>query len=190
MSKIVSQLDPHGFFVGAAVADPSPLEPGVFLIPGGAVDAEPPEVPKGQRARWNGGAFVVEAVVKPAEPAAPPEPTLDERKSAKRAEIDAARADGKTFAHGGKTFACDADARSDIDGVTGYVALFGVLPPDFPGAWKAVDDSDLPIADVAAWKTFYAALVAHGAATRVRLQQIKVRLEAATTSASLADIAW
>ncbi|MFY3138957.1 tail fiber assembly protein [Achromobacter xylosoxidans] len=43
MEKIVSQLNPEGFYVGPAIADMSPLEPGVFLMPGGAIDIAPPD---------------------------------------------------------------------------------------------------------------------------------------------------
>ncbi|WP_156515839.1 tail fiber assembly protein [Achromobacter ruhlandii] len=43
MEKIVSQLTPDGFYVGPAIADMSPLEPGVFLMPGGAIDIAPPD---------------------------------------------------------------------------------------------------------------------------------------------------
>ncbi|WP_241074811.1 tail fiber assembly protein [Achromobacter insuavis] len=41
--KIVSQLGPDGYLVGPTVADESPLEPGVFLTPGGAIDRPPPD---------------------------------------------------------------------------------------------------------------------------------------------------
>lgn len=63
MEKLVSQLDRRGYFIGAVVADPSPLEEGVFLIPGGAVDVEPPTIPDGKDARWDGGwVFEVKAI--------------------------------------------------------------------------------------------------------------------------------
>lgn len=52
--KIVSQLDSDGFLIGTSTADESPLEPGVFLIPGGCVDTTPPEIPEGKRAKWEG----------------------------------------------------------------------------------------------------------------------------------------
>jgi hypothetical protein len=58
--KIVSQLDTNGVFIGPTIADESPLEPGVFHIPGGAVDIEPPIVPDGKLARFVSGEFVFE----------------------------------------------------------------------------------------------------------------------------------
>jgi len=62
--KKVSQLDYDGYFVGVTIADPSPLEPGVFLLPGGAIDVEPPVVPEGQRAKWD-GQWVFETIPQP-----------------------------------------------------------------------------------------------------------------------------
>lgn len=54
MTKQVSQLDDNGYFIGVVIADESPLEEGVFLIPAGAVDSLPPAIPEGKLARWNG----------------------------------------------------------------------------------------------------------------------------------------
>lgn len=56
--KIVSQLNAQGYFVASVEADESPLEPGVFLIPGGAIDVEPPTLPQGKAALWQGDAWV------------------------------------------------------------------------------------------------------------------------------------
>ncbi|MEW5893393.1 MAG: DUF4376 domain-containing protein [Pseudomonadota bacterium] len=122
----------------------------------------------------------------------PPAPTFDELKAAKNAEINLARAmaNTSTFDHGGKTFSCDQLSRSDIDGVNGYVALYGALPPAFPGAWKAVDNTYLPIADVDAWKVFYTAMVAQGAANFAHAQELKAQLAAATTPEAVAAIVW
>ena len=63
-TKQVSQLDADGYFVGVTVADESPLEPGVFLLPAGAIDAAAPVVPEGQRAKWD-GAWVFEDIPQP-----------------------------------------------------------------------------------------------------------------------------
>lgn len=118
--------------------------------------------------------------------------TLDGLKADKNAEINATRAALNTtsFIHDGKTFSCDSLSRSDIDGVNGYVALYGVLPPDFPGAWKAIDNSYYPLADVAAWKAFYAAMVSAGTANFIQAQQLKAQLAAATTAEEVAAIQW
>lgn len=52
--KHVSQLDQDGYFVGTVVADESPLEPGVYLIPGGCINQEAPAISEGKRAKWVG----------------------------------------------------------------------------------------------------------------------------------------
>lgn len=56
-TKQVSQLDADGYFVGVTFADESPKEPGVFLLPGGAIDKEPPKnIEAGKRYRpWGSG---------------------------------------------------------------------------------------------------------------------------------------
>lgn len=60
--KIVAAIDANGYFVGASVADESPLEPGVYLIPGGAIDIPPPDVTAGRMYRLANGAWLDEPV--------------------------------------------------------------------------------------------------------------------------------
>lgn len=52
--KIVYQTDRLGLYVGTVTADESPMEPGVFLIPGGGVEVAPPEAPENKMPCWNG----------------------------------------------------------------------------------------------------------------------------------------
>ena len=53
--KKVYQTNYSGLFVGETLADESPLEPDVFLIPAGCVETAPPENwPEDQWPRWNG----------------------------------------------------------------------------------------------------------------------------------------
>jgi len=54
---IVFQTDFSGRFIGPVEADESPLEPGVFLIPGGCVQIAPPEITAGHMAVWDGSAW-------------------------------------------------------------------------------------------------------------------------------------
>jgi hypothetical protein len=80
--KQVIQLDADGYFVGFTTADESPLEPGVFLFPAGAVDAPTPTVTEGQRAKWNNG-WVLEDIPEP-ETEPEPEPielTYDQKRA-------------------------------------------------------------------------------------------------------------
>lgn len=61
-TKTVSQLDAQGYFTGLTQADESPLEPGIFPLPAGCVDALPPEIPEGKCARYLNGTFTLEAL--------------------------------------------------------------------------------------------------------------------------------
>lgn len=89
--KTVSQLNADGIFVGPVIADESPLEPGVLLLPAGAVDLAPPLLEAGQFARYEGGAWVVAAIPQPDQPPEAPEPTLEQIKDQARAMVRAAR---------------------------------------------------------------------------------------------------
>lgn len=122
----------------------------------------------------------------------PAPPTLEQLKAAKNTQINAARltANRGTFAHGGKTFACDELSRSDIDGVTSFVTLSGSLPPGWPGGWKAVDNTYLAISTVDEWRQFVASMVAAGNANFAHAQALKAQLAAATTAEEVAAITW
>lgn len=113
-------------------------------------------------------------------------------KAAKNEEINAARlaANFSTFQHAGKAIACDQLSRSDIDGTNGFVALYGALPPGWPGGWKAVDNTYVAIATVADWKAFYTSMFAAGNANFAHAQALKALLAAATTAADIAAIQW
>ena len=117
---------------------------------------------------------------------------LDAARASKNADINAARqaANFSTFTHGGKVFACDQLSRSDIDGTNGYVALYGALPADWPGGWKAVDNTYTAIADVLAWKSFYGSMFAAGNANFAHAQALKQALAAAQTIEEVEAIQW
>lgn len=69
--KTVSQLNAAGYFTGPVIADESPLEPGVYLIPGGAIDVEPPNIPAGKVALRQGNSWVFVLPPEPEEEAPP-----------------------------------------------------------------------------------------------------------------------
>lgn len=84
-SKQVTQLDAAGYFVGTTTADESPLEPGVYLIPAGAIDRDPPATTEpGKRYRPWGTGWRGEAIP---EPPKEPEPTPPSAEEIRRGEI-------------------------------------------------------------------------------------------------------
>lgn len=56
---LVYQTNELGIYVGPVIADESPLEPGVWLIPGGCVEIEPPQTSVDQVAVWQAGAWII-----------------------------------------------------------------------------------------------------------------------------------
>jgi len=70
MNKEVIQLDADGYFTGITLADESPMEPGVYLYPAGAIDAPVPVIPEGNRAKWSGTEWQYEIIP----PEKPPQP--------------------------------------------------------------------------------------------------------------------
>lgn len=73
-TKPAYQTDPAGLYCGETVADESPLEPGVYLVPAGAVLVAPPESwPDDKWPRWNGSAWALVTRPKPANDNTPAE---------------------------------------------------------------------------------------------------------------------
>ena len=145
LKKIVPQLDQQGYVIGVVVADPSPLEPGVYLIPGGAVDAEPPVVTDGMRAKWNGAGFDLENIPRPA---LEPLPTVDELKARAWEKIKAERSSRKAggVKVGEYWFHTDDASRIQygiLDGKATRAALPGnaVLHPE----WKTMSGVKTPM---------------------------------------------
>lgn len=132
------------------------------------------------RLTWNAGA-----------PAWVETATLDELRAAKDGEINAAReAANRSFVYATKTIRCLPLDRSDIDGTNGYVSLFGVFPDNWPGGWKAQDNSYVAIATVDDWKAFYKAMVDQGNVNFHHAQDLKTQLANATTTDQIAAITW
>jgi hypothetical protein len=85
-------------YLGHGPADPSPLEPGVWLIPANATGVQPPTAMDGKIRVWNGSAWAFEDIPAPPEPPAPepepepePEPTLEELFNSKMTAINAGK---------------------------------------------------------------------------------------------------
>lgn len=117
---------------------------------------------------------------------------LADAKTAKNAQINEWRiaANFTHFMHAGKVVRCDALSRSDIDVVAAGIAMEGTFPDEFPGAWKAADNSLIPLPNVAAFKAFHKSMTRQGSVNFSKSQQLKAALSAATTLAQVDAITW
>jgi len=52
--------DEDGYYIGPTPVQESPLEPGLWLIPGACTMTPLPELVDGEQARWDGEAWIVE----------------------------------------------------------------------------------------------------------------------------------
>lgn len=122
----------------------------------------------------------------------PAAPKLTELKAAKNDEINAWRASANlsTFPFAGKLFSCDTLSRSDIDAVANHIGLFGTFPEGFPGGWKAVDNSILPLPNVDSFRALFSGMAAQGTENFNYSQQLKQQLESAKTAEAVAAIQW
>lgn len=117
---------------------------------------------------------------------------LAHAKAVGRARINAAwaAADAGTFAHTGVVIDCGPESRRHIETINGYVAGAGAFPLGWPGQWKARDNSYVPLPDVTAWRSFYAAMVAQGLQNFARAQTLKALIDAAPDLAAVQAIGW
>ncbi|OON62277.1 hypothetical protein B0920_02020 [Massilia sp. KIM] len=171
-------LNEQGILIGREDRDPLERMPERFTL------TAPPDLENGQYAHWSGSVWSVLDEV--------PAPNLDLLKAAKNEEINSWRAAANlsTFPHAGKLIACDTLSRSDIDGVANHIALFGAFPDGFPGAWKATDNTFIPLADIQAFRAMYASMTTQGTRNFVRAQELKSALAAARTVEQIAAIIW
>lgn len=127
-------------YIGPGTADPSPLEPGMWLVPGYATAIDPPVPVAGKVRRFVAGAWEYADVV--AEPVEPEyEPSLEGVKLAKLARIRAARhaVEYGGMMHDGVMYDSDQTARAKY-GETARV--FGLMPEMTVDGWKASDGPD------------------------------------------------
>jgi hypothetical protein len=126
------QTDENGFYVGDVVADESPLEPGVFMIPGGCVETPPPAPKDGYRARWNGEGWDLIAQAQEVAVTSP-EMTQQQVQAAWRAQAELARAD----------FCMALVMHGLLTGTDAIAAARGEWPAAFATALKGLSETEM-----------------------------------------------
>lgn len=101
-----------------------------------------------------------------------------------------ARANVTSFTYNTKDYSATQTAQNDLNAIANYASLFNALPASFPNAWQAIDGTVIAIADVAAFKALYSAMVAQGSANFIKLQTLLNQVSQATTQAQLSAIVW
>lgn len=177
-TKPVYQCDADGVYMGEAKAFQSPREPGVFPIPAGCVEVQPPELAAKQAAVWSGAewtivadyrgetwydgatALIINFVGDPAErgySSTAPEPTLEDIRSAKIAAItEAADALLKVGApvDGGLHVSLDDGSRADLTAMaaTATAASAGSVPwpESYSRGWITIENTRIALATPAA----------------------------------------
>jgi hypothetical protein len=133
--------------------------------------------------RWNGGSYHWEETS-----------TIDELRAARNAQINAWKleANNTYFEFAGKKIAYTDSDRVEIQAINNVVLLTGAMPahPDWPAAWKAIDNTWAPLPDLAAWTAFNLAIADRGTAHFKRAQELKAALALATTPADIDAITW
>lgn len=117
---------------------------------------------------------------------------LEMLRRTKRQEINEQRlrANSLYFNHAGKRIACDKVSKDDILGTDGEIVGTGQLPVGWPGGWKTMDNSYVPIASVAAWRAFYSSMYAQGQTNFLHAQALKALIDNAPDVASIKAVQW
>ena len=116
--------------------------------------------------------------------------TLDVVKDRKRAEITAERlaADADHFTYLGKDIrTADKDM---VDLLVADARWNKGLPANWPGGWKAIDNSYVVISTKDEWDAFFIAAYDAGILNFKRSQELKALIDAATTADEVAAVSW
>jgi hypothetical protein len=141
-------------------------------------------------AAFEGGILAVDSTV-----------SLDLMKVRKTAEITAARlkadADHFTYSYadtngGAASKEIRTGNKDMIDLLTtnSYITLMGDFDEDWPGGWKAIDNTYVQITTIEQWKDFFKCMYKTGIANFKKSQLLKAQIEAATTLEEVASINW
>jgi hypothetical protein len=169
-------------FIASGVADQSPLEPGVWLIPAYATNVEPPEAQEGKTIHCLGGEWVYQDVVVEVSEVPTP-PTLAEIVSEKwnsiKAKRDSLRFDGGVKVNG-HWF------KSNITAIAEYNSILHLGLPDnyvLRPNWRTMDNGEVAMTPLLAKQIIQAGFV-QTAAIDDAAQSHKLAIESSQDPAS------
>lgn len=120
--------------------------------------------------------------------------TLEEVRQRKRQEITACRiaADNDHFVYQDKMIRTADKDMFDLLVADARInkCTDGKMPPNWPGGWKAMDNSYLPISSPDAWNAFFIAAYDAGIGNFMKSQSLKQQIDSATTFQEIEAIKW
>ncbi len=118
--------------------------------------------------------------------------SLSEIKAAKTAEITAERllVDGDHFVYGGKSIRTADKDIFDMLIANSRITMSNSLPSNWPGGWKTIDNSYIPISSVSEWNSFFITMYDTGINNFYHSQSLKSAIANATTIAEVQAIVW
>ena len=174
----IFHYDPKtGVFVAPGLADESPLEPGVFLVPAHATDIAPPNVAENEIAVFADGNWGTVTVAPPDPPAQPTAAEIWEHIKALR---DRRKAGGVKVKVGTVNKWFHSDDASRIQQM-GLVMMGASIPADLQ--WKTMDSSFVTMTQAVAGSVFAAAAASDQAIFAVA-EGHRVAMEASADPAS------
>lgn len=99
-------------------------------------------------------------------------------------------ANSSSFIFQGKEIACDTLGFADIVGTNGYIASRNQMPANWPGGWKAKDNTYVAITDVPGWQAFYEAMYNRGLVNFAKSQALKALIANAQSLEAIRAINW
>lgn len=152
MTNVYNYHPDTGVFLGEEIADISPLEPGVILIPANATTEAPPACETGQLQVFRNGQWFLEAIP---QPVPDQKPTLDESKVMAWSKIKSER-DRRIqvggYKVGTKWFHSDTFSRTQQ---MGLVMMGASIPANLQ--WKTMDGTFITMTQTLASQVFQAA---------------------------------
>lgn len=190
--KTVYQIAADGAYMGTVqlsdvTGDISPLD-GVWLIPGGCTEVEPPEIPEGKAAYYINGAWQLQAI---SEPEKELEPTLEELKASKWTVIknirDRLEQSGVPYL--GKVLDSDTVSvqRIAIAVQAAQASIAANVP--FALSWTMQDNIAVEM-DAAQVVGMSVALAQYSDSLHQTARALREKIEAAETAEELEAIAW
>lgn len=153
MNETAYVYDDQGYFIGTTQVQESPLEPGVWLMPGACTMTAPPDHIEGETVRWSGEGWSVEQEAVPEQPLELVS-TIEDIKAQALLSVESVLYGvlRNGFVYGTDRIQTDPIAQQNATGF--LTAINAGVPIQFPIEWRTLANTSVFIADVDEFRVF------------------------------------